>query len=164
MCGYSNGAFPGSLIKMVGQVEDWLFEEPALVVEDRFQAALRDTRKSDTNGGSTSIGTHRSDLVVCHGETGMEAAICSTGEQKALLVGIVLAVAKLQTEQRGFTPLLLLDEIAAHLDEPRRTSLFQLIVEMGAQAWITGTESELFNLFNGQAQHFHIENGELLRM
>jgi DNA replication and repair protein RecF len=94
----------------------------------------------------------------------MEAAICSTGEQKALLVGIILAAVKLQTEQRGFTPLLLLDEIAAHLDEPRRTSLFQLIVKMGAQAWITGTESELFNLFNGQVQHFYIENGELIRM
>jgi DNA replication and repair protein RecF len=164
VCGYSNGAFPGSSIKMVGQVEDWLFEEPALAVEDRFQAALRDTRKSDTNSGSTSIGTHRSDFIVCHGETGMEAAICSTGEQKALLVGIILAAVKLQTEQRGFTPLLLLDEIAAHLDEPRRTSLFQLIVKMGAQAWITGTESELFNLFNGQVQHFYIENGELIRM
>jgi DNA replication and repair protein RecF len=94
----------------------------------------------------------------------MEAAICSTGEQKALLVGIILAVAKLQTEQKGFTPLLLLDEIAAHLDEPRRASLFQLIVEMGAQAWITSTESGLFNLFNGQAQHFYIENGELILM
>ena len=94
----------------------------------------------------------------------MEAAICSTGEQKALLVGIVLAVAKLQTEQRGFTPLLLLDEITAHLDESRRASLFQLIAEMGAQAWITGTESELFNLFNGRAQHFYIENGDLIKM
>jgi DNA replication and repair protein RecF len=164
VCGFSNGSFPGSLIKMVGQVEDWLFEKPALVVEDWLQAALHDTRKSDTNSGSTSIGPHRSDFIVCHGETGMEAAICSTGEQKALLVGIVLAVAKLQTEQRGFTPLLLLDEIAAHLDESRRASLFQLIAEMGAQAWITGTESELFNLFNGRAQHFYIENGDLIKM
>ena len=164
LCGANNGSFPGSLIKMVGQVEDWLFEEPALVVEDRLQAALYDTRKGDTNSGSTSVGPHRSDFIVCHGETGMEAAICSTGEQKALLVGIVLAVAKLQTEQRGFTPLLLLDEIAAHLDEPRRASLFQLIVEMGAQAWITGTESKLVNLFNGQAEHFFIENGDLVRI
>ena len=93
----------------------------------------------------------------------MDAASCSTGEQKSLLVGIVLAIAKLQTEQRGFTPLLLLDEITAHLDEPRRASLFQLIIEMGAQAWITGPERDLFNLFNGQAQHLSIEKGGLIQ-
>ena len=94
----------------------------------------------------------------------MEAAICSTGEQKSLLIGIILAVAKLQTALKGFTPLLLLDEITAHLDAPRRASLFQLILEMGAQAWITGTEKELFNLFDGKAQRFSIENGELIKI
>lgn len=162
VCGHNNGSFPGSLIKMVGKVESWLLAEPALVVEDRLQAALRDSRNKDANSGFTSVGPHRSDFIVSHGETGMEAAICSTGEQKSLLVGIVLAIAKLQTEQRGFTPLLLLDEITAHLDEPRRVSLFQLIIEMGAQAWITGTERDLFNLFNGQAQHLSIETGGLI--
>ena len=162
VCGHNNGSFPGSLIKMVGEVENWLLAEPALVVEDRLQAALRNSRKKDTNSGFTSVGPHRSDFMVCHGETGMEAALCSTGEQKSLLIGIILAIAKLQTEQRGFTPLLLLDEITAHLDEPRRASLFQLIIEMGAQAWITGTERDLFNLFNGQAQHLSIEKGGLI--
>ena len=163
VCCNNNGSFPGSIIKMVGQIEEWLFEEPALAVEDRFQAALRDTRMIDTNSGFTSIGPHRSDFIVHHGETGMAAAICSTGEQKSLLVGIILAVARLQTEQRGFTPLLLLDEIAAHLDESRRVSLFQLITKMGAQAWITSTERELFNLFSEQAQHFFIENGKVIQ-
>ena len=163
VCGYNNGSFPGSLIKMVGEVESWLLTEPALVAEDRLQSALRDSRNKDANSGFTSVGPHRSDFTVCHGETGMDAATCSTGEQKSLLVGIVLAIAKLQTEQRGFTPLLLLDEITAHLDEPRRASLFQLILEMGAQAWITGTERDLFNLFNEQAQHLFIEKGGLIR-
>lgn len=164
VCQYNNGSFPGSLIKMVGQIEDWLSEEPALVVEDRLQSVLYDTRESDTNSGYTSTGPHRSDFRVYHGETGMEAAICSTGEQKSLLVGIILAVAKLQTEKKGFMPLLLLDEIAAHLDESRRDSLFQLIIEMGAQAWITGTERELFDRFSGRAQHFSVENGELIKI
>jgi len=161
VCRHNNGSFPGSLIRIVGQVEDWLSEEPALVAEDRFQGALRDNRDSDVCSGTTSIGPHRSDLKVCHGETGMEAVDCSTGEQKSLLVGIILAITNLQTEKRGFIPLLLLDEIAAHLDESRRTSLFQLILEMGVQAWITGTERELFDLFSGRVQHFSIEKGEL---
>ena len=164
ICEKNSGSFPGSLIKMVGQIDEWLSDAPALMVEDRFQARLYDTRKSDANSGYTSTGPHRSDFNVCHSGTGMEAAICSTGEQKSLLIGIILAVAKLQTALKGFTPLLLLDEITAHLDAPRRASLFQLILEMGAQAWITGTEKELFNLFDGKAQHFTIENGELIKI
>ena len=163
-CKKNNGSFPGSLIKMVGQMEEWLSSAPALVVEDRLQAALYDTRKSDAVNGYTSIGPHRSDFRVHHSETGMAAESCSTGEQKSLLIGIILAVAKLQTDHKGFTPLLLLDEIAAHLDESRRASLFQLIMEMGAQAWITGTEKELFDYFGEKAQHFSIENGELIRI
>ena len=134
------------------------------MVEDRFQAVLHDSRKSDASSGYTSIGPHRSDFKVRHSETGMEAASCSTGEQKSLLIGLILTVAKLQTAQRGFTPLLLLDEIAAHLDAKRRSSLFQIIMEMGAQAWITGTEKELFDLFAGNAQHFSIESGEVIRI
>ncbi len=160
ICRGSNGAFPGALISMTGPFEEWLADEPALAVEDRFRAALRATRQSDAASGSTSIGPHRSDFAVRHGDTGMEAEICSTGEQKALLIGIVLAAAKLQTEERGYTPLLLLDEIAAHLDEDRRASLFQLILKMGAQAWITGTENEIFAPLGETVQRFAIRNGE----
>jgi len=163
LCRKSNGAFPGAIISVAGQIEDWLSFEPALTVEDRLQAALRDARENDKNKGITSIGPHRSDFRVCHGTTGMEAAICSTGEQKSLLVGIVLAFARLQTEQHGYTPLLLLDEIAAHLDENRRGSLFELILDMGAQAWITGTERKLLDAFGNQAQYFSAENSKLTK-
>ena len=164
LCRKNNGAFPGAIINVAGQIEDWLSLEPALIVEDRLQAALRDAREKDKNSGVTSIGPHRSDFKVRHGTTGMEAAICSTGEQKSLLVGIVLAFARLQTEQRGYTPLLLLDEVAAHLDENRRESLFGLILDMGAQAWITGTERKLLDAFGNQAQYLFLENNKLIQL
>ncbi len=164
VCRASTGAFPGTVIGMAGEVEDWLSNEPALAVEDRLRAALRASRQKDAAGGSTSVGPHRSDFAVHHGDTGMEAEICSTGEQKALLIGIVLAAARLQTEERGYTPLLLLDEIAAHLDENRRASLFELILTMGAQAWITGTENELFAPLGETVQRFAIKNGELAQI
>ena len=160
VCRRTKGAFPGSVISMVGEVENWLADEPALAVEDRLRVALRASRKSDAAGGGTSIGPHRSDFSVIHGETQMEAEICSTGEQKALLIGIVLATARLQTEERGYTPLLLLDEIAAHLDENRRASLFELILDLGAQAWITGTENKIFAPLGDKVQRFAIQNGE----
>jgi DNA replication and repair protein RecF len=163
VCQKSNGAFPGSTIYMVGQVEKWLLEEPALVIEDRLRAELRASRQRDADSGSTSVGPHRSDFRVCHGDTGMDAEICSTGEQKALLIGIILAIAKLQTLERGCTPLLLLDEIAAHLDNTRLLSLFELILEMGAQAWITGTDSKIFSPLGEAVQRFTIENAEFSR-
>lgn len=164
VCRASYGAFPGALISMVGQIEDWLKNEPALAVEDRLRAALSASRENDAAGGFMSIGPHRSDFAVRHSDTGMAAEMCSTGEQKALLIGIVLATARLQTEERGYTPLLLLDEIAAHLDETRRASLFELILEMGAQAWITGTENEIFAPLGETVQRFTIKNGKFVQI
>jgi len=164
VCRAGKGAFPGSEIAMAGQVEDWLASEPALTVEDRFRDALLTSRPSDAVIGSTSVGPHRSDFAVRHGDTGMAADICSTGEQKALLIGIVLAAARLQTEERGYTPLLLLDEITAHLDKARRVSLFELILDLGAQAWITGTEDEIFAPLGEQVQHFAINQGEFEKL
>ncbi|MBT3991170.1 MAG: DNA replication/repair protein RecF [Rhodospirillaceae bacterium] len=164
VCRTTTGAFPGAVISMAGQIEDWLADEAALAVEDRLRAALAASRPRDAESGSTSIGPHRSDFAVRHGETNMEAEICSTGEQKALLIGIVLATARLQTEERGHTPLLLLDEIAAHLDEDRRASLFELILDMGAQAWITGTEDEIFAPLGETVQHFAVKDGEIAQI
>jgi DNA replication and repair protein RecF len=164
VCWARNDKFPGAIINMVGQIEDWLAAEPALAVEDRLRAALRDSRQRDANNGSTSFGPHRSDFEVRHGDTGMVAKVCSTGEQKALLIGIVLATAKLQTEERGYTPLLLLDEILAHLDLARRVSLFELIIEMGAQAWITGTDNEFFAPLGKTVQHVAIEKGSFAQI
>ena len=164
VCRAGNGAFPGAEIAMAGQVEDWLANEPALAAEDHLRAALQASRQSDADSGATSVGPHRSDFAVHHGETGMAAEICSTGEQKALLIGIVLAAARLQTEERGYTPLLLLDEITAHLDKARRASLFDVILELGAQAWITGTEDEIFAPLGDQVQHFAITQGEFKKL
>jgi DNA replication and repair protein RecF len=164
VCQASHNAFPGAVIGMAGQIEDWLLDAPALAVEDQLREALRACRSSDAAGGSTSIGPHRSDFAVRHGDTGMEAEICSTGEQKALLIGIVLAAARLQTEERGHAPLLLLDEIAAHLDENRRAALFEMILKMGAQAWITGTEKEIFAPLGDTVQRITIINGEFAQL
>jgi DNA replication and repair protein RecF len=164
VCRAGKGAFPGAEISMSGLVENWLDDEPALAAEDHLRAALQASRQNDANNGSTSVGPHRSDLAVRHGDTGMAAEICSTGEQKALLIGIVLATARLQTEERGYTPLLLLDEITAHLDKARRASLFDIILELGAQAWITGTEDEIFAPLGTHVQHFAINQGELEKL
>lgn len=164
VCRASSGAFPGAEISMVGQVEGWLANEPALAAEDHLREALRACRQSDASGSATSVGPHRSDFAVCHGETGMTADLCSTGEQKALLIGIVLATARLQTEERGYTPLLLLDEITAHLDKARRTSLFDIILDLGAQAWITGTEDEIFAPLGKQVQHFAVNQGKIEKL
>ena len=164
VCRASSGAFPGAEISMVGQVEGWLANEPALAAEDHLREALRACRQSDASGSATSVGPHRSDFAVCHGETGMTADLCSTGEQKALLIGIVLATARLQTEERGYTPLLLLDEITAHLDKARRTSLFDIILDLGAQAWITGTEDEIFAPLGKQVQHFAVNQGKIVKL
>jgi len=93
----------------------------------------------------------------------MEASQCSTGEQKALLIGIVLATARLQAEERGHTPLLLLDEMSAHLDEDRRRALFDMICQMGAQAWITGTDANIYKDVGERAQHFQVRNASIER-
>ena len=153
------GAFPGAEIAMTGALENWLEKEPALAVEDRLRLSLRDSRAPDSETGASSFGPHKSDFAVQHAGTEMEAALCSTGEQKALLIGIVLAAAKLQTEERGHAPLLLLDEIAAHLDGARRESLFEIIGALGAQAWMTGTDETFFAPFGNGAQRFHVADG-----
>jgi DNA replication and repair protein RecF len=93
---------------------------------------------------------------------GSEAARCSTGEQKALLIGLVLGAARLQASERGHMPLLLLDEIAAHLDRERLAALFDLLFEMGAQAWMTGTDARLFAAWGSRAQMFDVHNGRIL--
>jgi DNA replication and repair protein RecF len=107
------------------------------------QQLLRDRRR-DAAAGRTLSGPHRDDLIVTHIAKGQPAALCSTGEQKALLLSILLAHATLVTANRGQPPVLLLDEVAAHLDPSRRSALFQRLRETGGQIWMTGTETSLF--------------------
>jgi DNA replication and repair protein RecF len=155
------GAFPRPAVAIDGTVERWLDEGPALAAEDRLRALLAGSRRQDAEAGGAANGPHRSDLAVHHVDKDMPAAMCSTGEQKALLVAIVLAAARLQAVERGAPPLLLLDEIAAHLDEARRAALFDEICALGAQAWMTGTDRRLFDALDGRAQFFTVADGAL---
>jgi DNA replication and repair protein RecF len=118
-------------------------------------------RERDRAAGRTLEGPHRSDLVVGHGPKGMPADASSTGEQKALLIGLVLAHAEMLAERRaGMAPMLLLDEIAAHLDERRRAALFSELLRLGTQAWMTGTDFGAFAAMVNDAQFVPVsENG-----
>lgn len=164
VCAAPVGPFPGAALAVAGTLEGSLGEAPALAVEDRFREGLAESRRSDAVTGSTASGPHRSDLVVRHLESGMPAAQCSTGEQKALLIAIVLANARLQGEERATVPLLLLDEVTAHLDGRRRLALFEEVAALGAQAWFTGTDITLFAPLAEAAQFFHVENAQVQPM
>ncbi len=132
---------------------------PAVDVEERFRRALADGRERDRAAGRTLEGPHRSDLLVRHRPKAMPAELCSTGEQKALLVGIVLSHARLTGEMSGMTPILLLDEIAAHLDSGRRAALFSILEELNCQAFMTGTDAALFSSLKGRAQFLTVDHG-----
>jgi DNA replication and repair protein RecF len=154
----AQGIFPGASLRIVGDLEDWLNGSPALEAEDRLKSTLKENRQADSESASTRFGPHRSDMAVRHLNTRQAAELCSTGEQKALLISLILANARLQAAQRGSLPLLLLDEVAAHLDETRREALFEEIINLGIQAWMTGTDTALFAPLKGQAQFFDVKD------
>lgn len=137
-------AFPSAIIALDGWMEQALRDEPATAVEDRYRAILRDNRPRDAAAGRTLDGAHLTDLQVIYAPKNMPARDASTGEQKALLIGLVLAHATLVAEMTGITPLLLLDEIVAHLDPDRRRSLFGELSALGAQVWMTGADPAAF--------------------
>jgi DNA replication and repair protein RecF len=154
--------FPWADLAIAGTLEADLAERPAVDVEDAYAATLRATRERDRAAGRTLDGPHRSDLVVGHGPKSMPAGICSTGEQKALLIGLVLAHADhIRRHRDGRAPILLLDEIAAHLDPLRRAALFDEIVALGGQTWMTGTDPEGFSALAGRAQFHCVEEGRI---
>ena len=153
------GPFPQADISLAGDLETEVSTAPAVDVEERFRRALAGGRDRDRAAGRTLEGPHRSDLVVRHRPKAMPAELCSTGEQKALLVGIVLSHARLTGEMSGMTPILLLDEIAAHLDGGRRAALFSILEELNCQAFMTGTEAALFSSLKGRAQFLTVDNG-----
>lgn len=155
-CAESPGSFPVAEVGLIGTIEAWLAEGPALAAEERFRARLADDRRTDAESGTTQLGPHRSDLAVRDVATGVPAGQCSTGQQKALLIAVILASARVQAAERDSVPLLLLDEVAAHLDARRREALFEELLGLGAQVWMTGTESEVFRPLAGAAQFFHV--------
>jgi DNA replication and repair protein RecF len=160
--GLGVGPFPRAEIALQGTLEAWLDEAPALEAEDRFKALLAEARAQDGEAGSAKDGPHRSDLAVRHVETDMPAALCSTGEQKALLIALVLAHARLQALEHGAPPLLLLDEVGAHLDRVRRAALYQELLALGAQAWMTGTDEAMFESLGPAAQYFRVVDGNVV--
>jgi len=156
-----SGPFPQADLVLKGQLEDEVATMPASDAEERYRAALAQGRERDRAASRTLEGPHRSDLLVSHRPKAMPAEYCSTGEQKALLIGIVISHARLSAEVSGMTPLLLLDEVAAHLDPARRAALFDILLELGGQCFMTGTERSLFAALEGRGQFLTVSNGAI---
>jgi DNA replication and repair protein RecF len=150
----ANELFPRALLALDGTLETALSVNAAVALEDAFAETLSENRLRDGKAGRSLAGPHLSDLIVRHEVSGLEAHSCSTGEQKTLLIGLVLASAWLNREETGRVPVLLLDEIAAHLDARHRAGLFEEIQDLDAQAFMTGTDAHLFEVLGARAQHF----------
>lgn len=157
----SESVFPWAEIAIEGEIENMLAEAPALAVEERFRETLRDTRRRDAAAGRTLTGPQTSDLAVRHGPKNEAARDCSTGEQKALLMGLTLAHARLVGEMTGKAPLLLLDEVAAHFDPKRREALFGELEALGGQVWMTGADPLLFASLDGRAEMLLVTPGRI---
>ena len=164
MEGQRASTFPRADIAVAGLIEDRLGSAAAVEVEDQFVHLLADARVGDLDAGRTSVGPHLTDFVVRHREKGREAQSCSTGEQKALLIRLVLTGAALPAPGGLETPVLLLDEVAAHLDEGRRRALFDEIDALGVQAWMTGTDAPAFSALGHGAQFFRVADGQIRPM
>ena len=153
-------AFPAAILALQCPAAALLEEMPALAAEEALRDAWAASRPRDGAAGATLSGPHRADLIFTHAAKAMPAGLCSTGEQKALLISTVLAHAGLIAAARGFAPLLLLDEVAAHLDEARRGALFAALAGLPAQCFLTGTDTEVFAPLAGRAEHWRIAPGE----
>lgn len=150
--------FPSASLELSGFL-DGQFQRVAVDLEDQYAEMLKEGRYRDAGAGRTLDGPHRADLQVRHVQKEIEAERCSTGEQKALLVGLVLAHARLVGNLTGHAPVLLLDEIAAHLDEGRRAALFDLVDGLGGQAFMTGTDQTMFSALGDRAQFLTVADG-----
>ncbi len=153
--------FPWAAVALKGEVEAMLDEGSALEAEDRYRELLRANRGRDAAAGRTTVGPHLGDLAVWHGPKEVEAAQASTGEQKALVVGLVLAQARLVAEASGLAPLTLLDEVAAHFDPTRRRALFEQLGSLGGQVFMTGADPGAFADAGAGAQRLTVEPGRV---
>jgi DNA replication and repair protein RecF len=156
-------AFPSARIMLDGWMENALITEPATSVEDRYREILRAGRARDAAAGRTLDGPHLTDLEVIYAPKNVPARDASTGEQKALLIGLVLAHANLVAEMTGITPLLLLDEVVAHLDPERRRTLFDELAKLGAQVWMTGADPLAFTDIGAIGEIFNVDAGQITR-
>lgn len=157
----TNSPFPDALISISGTLENAVADVAASDLEAEYLDRLKSARSIDARAGRTLEGPHRSDMIVQHRPKAMPASLCSTGEQKALLIGLLLAHARLVGETAGFAPILLLDEVAAHLDEGRRAALYDMIDTLGCQAWMTGTDRDLFKALDNRATFLEVADGKL---
>jgi DNA replication and repair protein RecF len=155
----TGSAFPSAEIALDGWMENALPNEPATAVEDRYREILRNGRARDAAAGRTLDGPHLSDLQVAYAPKNIPARDASTGEQKALLIGLVLAHATLVAETTGITPLLLLDEVVAHLDPGRRKALFDELAKLRAQVWMTGADPLAFTDIGASGEMFDVDSG-----
>jgi DNA replication and repair protein RecF len=154
--------FPAAAMTLRCQIAERLAAGPALAAEDWLRATLAANRARDAAAGSASVGAHRADMALMDAATSLAAAEASTGQQKALLIGVVLGHAALLAEARGFAPLLLLDEPAVHLDAERRAALLSALAALPAQSFVTGTDPEIFQDLGGAAQSFRTGDGRLM--
>jgi DNA replication and repair protein RecF len=155
--------FPAAEIALEGTIEHGLDGHPAAAVEEVNRMDLAGDRPRDAHAGRTLAGPHLSDLRVRHGPKQAAAETCSTGEQKALLIGLVLAQARLAAQLSGETPIILLDEIAAHLDQIRREALYGVLGEIGAQTFMTGTDVAAFAALGDGAEFLAVDDGKVRR-
>lgn len=159
----ADGPFPTAHLRLSGFVDDCLNMHAAVDAEDELRRELESSRCAWNVGSEPPVtqGPNRSDMDVTMLSTGRQASECSTGEQKALLLSIILAHVALQAQVRGQSPLLLLDEVVAHLDEDRRQHLFDRILSAGAQAWLTGTDASIFAGLGDGAQILNVTGGTI---
>jgi DNA replication and repair protein RecF len=158
------GQFPCIELRIKHGIELQLHDTPALTVEDDIRAALWRTRGRDAQTGSVDVGAHRTDIQAHYTAKNTPAEVCSTGEQKALMITLLLTHASLVAEARGAPPILLLDEVASHLDSARRQALFTALHALGAQIWMTGVETTLFKGFPGPLSTYQIGPGSAKKM
>ncbi len=156
-----NGVFPRAILSLSGSLEEQWGSLSALEVEEWIRDSFAQNRYQDQFTGGSQVGPHRSDLDVIHAEKKIPASLCSTGEQKTLLISITLAASELQSIRKQTVPLLLLDEVAAHLDKKRRIALFEKLLGLKIQAWLTGTEKEFFMGLEDFAHFVRIEEGTI---
>jgi DNA replication and repair protein RecF len=153
--------FPYASLGLSGDIDELVAGLPAVDAEDRYRAILHENRERDRAAGRTLVGPQASDLVVRHGPKNIPAETASTGEQKALLIGLVLVHARLVGAMSGLSPLVLLDEVAAHLDPRRRSGLFAALEALEGQVWMTGADPALFAELGGRADLFFVEPGRI---
>ena len=149
--------FPSVRLELDGTIEKALDTQPAVAVEDLYQTMLKQQRRFILENDNPD-GINRTDFKVYFKKKGMPAELCSTGEQKSLLISIILAQTKCQILHKGFSPVMLLDEVAAHLDDLKREAFIEKITALNVQAWMTTTNPELFGSLRDDAQFFHVRD------